>query len=112
MKKDVVVVHHSDRRTDVMMPYAPALLVRRVVRVGPALGEHGVPHRGVVAVVQAPGRHDQPHRGLVGAPAHPEPAAGDPVGVFADVPIRLSEQDDIVVRGAVVTVLAAQLGVS
>ncbi|GAA2857439.1 ROK family transcriptional regulator [Microbacterium arabinogalactanolyticum] len=33
-------------------------------------------------------------------------------GVFADVPIRLSKQDDIVVRGAVVTVLAAQLGVS
>ncbi|HWU29644.1 MAG TPA: hypothetical protein VN041_11220, partial [Microbacterium sp.] len=33
-------------------------------------------------------------------------------GVFADVPIRLSDQRDIVVRGAVVTVLAAQLGVS
>jgi enamine deaminase RidA (YjgF/YER057c/UK114 family) len=27
--KEVTPVHHSDRRTDVVMPYAPALLVRR-----------------------------------------------------------------------------------
>lgn len=33
-------------------------------------------------------------------------------GVFADIPIRLSGQQDIVVRGAAVTVLSAQLGVS
>ena len=29
MAKDVVAVHHADRRRDVVMPYAPALLVRR-----------------------------------------------------------------------------------
>src|SRR5262249_52119110 len=29
MAKDVVAVHHADRRRDVMMPYAPPLLVRR-----------------------------------------------------------------------------------
>jgi len=29
MAKDVLAVHHADRRRDVMMPYAPALLVRR-----------------------------------------------------------------------------------
>lgn len=33
-------------------------------------------------------------------------------GVFEDVPVRLSSQDDIVVRGAAVMVLAAELGVS
>jgi enamine deaminase RidA (YjgF/YER057c/UK114 family) len=27
--KDVTPVHHADRRTDVVMPYAPALVVRR-----------------------------------------------------------------------------------
>jgi len=27
--KDVTPVHHPDRRTDVVMPYAPALVVRR-----------------------------------------------------------------------------------
>src|SRR5712692_11888668 len=27
--KDVAVVHHADRRTDVVMPYAPAIVVRR-----------------------------------------------------------------------------------
>ena len=29
MTKDVAVVHHPDRRTDVVMPYAPAIVVRR-----------------------------------------------------------------------------------
>src|SRR5262249_33446577 len=29
MTKDVAVVHHADRRLDVVMPYAPALVVRR-----------------------------------------------------------------------------------
>ncbi|MFD5224730.1 ROK family protein [Microbacterium sp. NPDC058342] len=33
-------------------------------------------------------------------------------GVFADVPVRLSDQDGIVLRGAAVMVLSAQLGVS
>jgi enamine deaminase RidA (YjgF/YER057c/UK114 family) len=27
--KDIVPVHHADRRTDVVMPYAPGLVVRR-----------------------------------------------------------------------------------
>ena len=50
MKKDVVVVHHADRRTDVMMPYAPALLVRR----GSLLFLSGV--------TAAPVYHSHPHR--------------------------------------------------
>lgn len=29
MTKDVAVVHHAARRTDVVMPYAPAIVVRR-----------------------------------------------------------------------------------
>jgi 2-iminobutanoate/2-iminopropanoate deaminase len=29
MAKDIAVVHHADRRTDVVMPYAPAIVVRR-----------------------------------------------------------------------------------
>jgi enamine deaminase RidA (YjgF/YER057c/UK114 family) len=29
MAKDLAIVHHSDRRTDVVMPYAPGILVRR-----------------------------------------------------------------------------------
>ena len=29
MTKDVAVVHHPDRRIDVVMPYAPAIVVRR-----------------------------------------------------------------------------------
>ena len=29
MSKDIGVVHHLDRRTDVVMPYAPAIVVRR-----------------------------------------------------------------------------------
>jgi len=29
MAKDVAVVHHADRRMDVVMPYAPAIVVRR-----------------------------------------------------------------------------------
>jgi enamine deaminase RidA (YjgF/YER057c/UK114 family) len=29
MTKDVAVVHHADRRMDVAMPYAPAIVVRR-----------------------------------------------------------------------------------
>jgi len=29
MDKDFGIVHHADRRTDVVMPYAPAIVVRR-----------------------------------------------------------------------------------
>ena len=29
MSKEISIVHHSDRRTDVMMPYAPGIVVRR-----------------------------------------------------------------------------------
>ena len=29
MSKDIGIVHHRDRRTDVVMPYAPAIVVRR-----------------------------------------------------------------------------------
>jgi 2-iminobutanoate/2-iminopropanoate deaminase len=50
MKKDVLVVHHADRRTDVTMPYAPALLVRR----GNLLFLSGV--------TAAPVYHSHPHR--------------------------------------------------
>jgi 2-iminobutanoate/2-iminopropanoate deaminase len=50
MKKDVVIIHHTDRRTDVMMPYAPGLLVRR----GNLLFLSGV--------TAAPVYHSHPHR--------------------------------------------------
>ncbi len=50
MAKDVVPVHHADRRRDVMMPYAPALLVRR----GSLLFLSGV--------TAAPVYHSHPHR--------------------------------------------------
>src|SRR5437867_12638647 len=29
MAKEISIVHHADRRTDVMMPYAPGIVVRR-----------------------------------------------------------------------------------
>jgi hypothetical protein len=29
MAKDIAIVHHPDRRTDVVIPYAPAIVVRR-----------------------------------------------------------------------------------
>jgi enamine deaminase RidA (YjgF/YER057c/UK114 family) len=50
MAKDVRPVHHADRRRDVMMPYAPALLVRRgsllfVSGVTAAAVYHSHPHR-------------------------------------------------------------------
>ena len=50
MTKDVRPVHHTDRRRDVMMPYAPALLVRR----GSLLFLSGV--------TAAPVYHSHPHR--------------------------------------------------
>jgi enamine deaminase RidA (YjgF/YER057c/UK114 family) len=50
MAKDVFAVHHADRRRDVMMPYAPALLVRR----GSLLFLSGL--------TAAPVYHSHPHR--------------------------------------------------
>jgi 2-iminobutanoate/2-iminopropanoate deaminase len=50
MAKDVRPVHHTDRHRDVMMPYAPALLVRR----GSPLFLSGV--------TAAPVYHSHPHR--------------------------------------------------
>jgi enamine deaminase RidA (YjgF/YER057c/UK114 family) len=50
MAKDVRPVHHANRRRDVMMPYAPALLVRR----GSLLFLSGV--------TAAPVYHSHPHR--------------------------------------------------
>jgi enamine deaminase RidA (YjgF/YER057c/UK114 family) len=50
MAKDVRPVHHHDRRQDVMMPYAPALLVRRGSLVF------------LSGVTAAPVYHSHPHR--------------------------------------------------
>ena len=50
MAKDVLTVHHPDRRRDVTMPYAPGLLVRR----GSLLFLSGV--------TAAPVYHSHPHR--------------------------------------------------
>jgi enamine deaminase RidA (YjgF/YER057c/UK114 family) len=50
MAKEVSAVHHADRRRDVVMPYAPALLVRR----GSLLFLSGV--------TAAPVYHSHPHR--------------------------------------------------
>lgn len=49
-KRDVVAVHHADRRRDVMMPYAPALVVRRGALVF------------LSGVTAAPVYHSHPHR--------------------------------------------------
>ena len=50
MSKDVAVVHHPDRRTDVAMPYAPAIVVRRggllfLSGITAAAVYHSHPHR-------------------------------------------------------------------
>ena len=50
MAKDVVTVHHADRRRDVVMPYAPALLVRRGSLVF------------LSGLTAAPVYHSHPHR--------------------------------------------------
>ncbi len=50
MAKEVRPIHHADRRRDMMMPYAPALLVRR----GSLLFLSGV--------TAAPVYHSHPHR--------------------------------------------------
>lgn len=50
MAKEIVIVHHSDRRTDVVMPYAPGILVRRGRLVF------------LSGVTAAPVYHSHPHR--------------------------------------------------
>jgi enamine deaminase RidA (YjgF/YER057c/UK114 family) len=50
MAREVLPVHHADRRRDVMMPYAPALLVRRGSLVF------------LSGVTAAPVYHSHPHR--------------------------------------------------
>ena len=50
MAREVLPVHHADRRRDVMMPYAPALLVRRGALVF------------LSGVTAAPVYHSHPHR--------------------------------------------------
>ena len=50
MSKALDVIHHADRRTDVMMPYAPGILVRRgqllfLSGVTAAAVYHSHPHR-------------------------------------------------------------------
>src|SRR5256714_8513954 len=50
MPKEIAIVHHQDRRTDVVMPYAPAIVVRRghlvfVSGVTAAAVYHSHPHR-------------------------------------------------------------------
>jgi len=50
MPKEISIVHHADRRTDVMMPYAPGIVVRRgqlvfLSGVTAAAVYHSHPHR-------------------------------------------------------------------
>ena len=50
MPKEIAVVHHADRRRDVVMPYAPAIVVRRgslvfLSGVTAAAVYHHHPHR-------------------------------------------------------------------
>lgn len=50
MAKELAVVHHADRRTDVHMPYAPGIVVRRgalvfLSGVTAAAVYHSHPHR-------------------------------------------------------------------
>ena len=50
MPKEIAVVHHADRRHDVFMPYAPAIVVRRghlvfLSGVTAAAVYHSHPHR-------------------------------------------------------------------
>jgi enamine deaminase RidA (YjgF/YER057c/UK114 family) len=50
MPKEIDIVHHADRRTDVLMPYAPAIVVRRGSLVF------------LSGVTAAPVYHHHPHR--------------------------------------------------
>lgn len=50
MSKELALVHHADRRTDVVMPYAPGIVVRRGCLVF------------LSGVTAAPVYHSHPHR--------------------------------------------------
>jgi enamine deaminase RidA (YjgF/YER057c/UK114 family) len=50
MARELAIVHHADRRTDVVMPYAPAIVVRRGGLVF------------LSGVTAAPVYHSHPHR--------------------------------------------------
>jgi enamine deaminase RidA (YjgF/YER057c/UK114 family) len=50
MARELAIVHHADRRTDVMMPYAPGIVVRRGGLVF------------LSGVTAAPVYHSHPHR--------------------------------------------------
>lgn len=50
MPKELSIVHHTDRRTDVVMPYAPGIVVRRGRLVF------------LAGVTAAPVYHHHPHR--------------------------------------------------
>lgn len=50
MSKELAIVHHPDRRTDVVMPYAPGIIVRRGRLVF------------LSGVTAAPVYHSHPHR--------------------------------------------------
>jgi enamine deaminase RidA (YjgF/YER057c/UK114 family) len=50
MPRELAIVHHADRRTDVMMPYAPGIIVRRGQLVF------------LSGVTAAPVYHSHPHR--------------------------------------------------
>ena len=50
MAKELAPVHHADRRTDVVMPYAPAIVVRRGQLVF------------LSGITAAPVYHSHPHR--------------------------------------------------
>jgi enamine deaminase RidA (YjgF/YER057c/UK114 family) len=50
MPKEIATVHHADRRSDVVMPYAPAIVVRRGSLVF------------LSGVTAAPVYHHHPHR--------------------------------------------------
>jgi enamine deaminase RidA (YjgF/YER057c/UK114 family) len=50
MAKELPIVHHADRRTDVVMPYAPGIIVRRGALVF------------LSGVTAAPVYHHHPHR--------------------------------------------------
>src|SRR5436190_9837559 len=50
MPKEIAIIHHADRRRDVVMPYAPAIVVRRgdlvfLSGVTAAAVYHSHPHR-------------------------------------------------------------------
>jgi enamine deaminase RidA (YjgF/YER057c/UK114 family) len=50
MTRELAIIHHADRRTDVMMPYAPGIVVRRGRLVF------------LSGITAAPVYHSHPHR--------------------------------------------------